>query len=90
MTYLQSVSKDFLFKYCTCVYFKNAEAMILEEIDKIKLKFDVQTSVECGNIIQHEIVVKNMKTIVEVIIILFLLYITIQTNYTQIILILNF
>lgn len=71
MTYLQSVSKDFLFKYCACCYFKNAEAIILEETDKIKSKFDIQTSVECVNIIKNEIVVSNMKTILEVIIILF-------------------
>ncbi|XP_029341828.1 cullin-3-like [Acyrthosiphon pisum] len=66
MTYLQSVSKEFLFKYCACSYFKNVEAKIIEEMDKIKLEFDVQTRIdEYVNIIKTELIIKNMKTIVE-------------------------
>jgi len=71
MTYLQSVSKEFLFKYCACYYFKNVEAKIIEEMDKLKSEFDVQTSIEeYVNSIKTELIIKNMKTIVEVNIIL--------------------
>ncbi|XP_022171604.1 cullin-3-like isoform X1 [Myzus persicae] len=63
--HFQTVSKDFLFNYCACGYFKNAETIIHEEIDKIKLKFDTPTRIEVVNIIKTELIVKNMKTIVE-------------------------
>jgi len=71
MTYLQSVSQEFLFNYCACSYFKNVEAKIIEEMNKIKLQFDVPSKIEeYVNIVQTELIIKNMKTIVEVNIIL--------------------
>jgi len=71
MTFLQLVSKDFLFNYCACCYFKNAEAKIIEEMNKIKSELDVQAKIdEYINIIKTELIIKNMKTIVEVNIIL--------------------
>jgi len=40
-------------------------------MDKMKLEFDTQTRIEFVNIIKTELIIKNMKTIVEVNIILF-------------------
>ncbi|XP_060845761.1 cullin-3-like [Rhopalosiphum padi] len=63
--YLQSLSEDYLFQYCTCSYFKNADAKITEEMDRIQFHLDTTIVTEIYDIIKTELVIKNMKTILE-------------------------
>lgn len=39
----QSMSEDYLFQHCTCIYFKNSDAKIVEEMDRNRIQFKLDT-----------------------------------------------
>ncbi|XP_025196814.1 cullin-3-A-like [Melanaphis sacchari] len=63
--YFQTMSKDYLFQYCACVYFENVHAKIMEEMNRIQFKLDARSVNDINEVIKTELVKKNMKTIIE-------------------------
>lgn len=60
-------SQKFLEENSACIYIRKVEARITEEADRAKHYLDISTECRIIEVIEEELIKKNMKTIVEVI-----------------------
>lgn len=59
-------SQKFLDENCASIYIRKVESRIVEEADRAKHYLDESTESRIVEVIEEELIKKNMKTIVEV------------------------